>query len=126
MLVSSFLTCGYCLSLSFHSLPSPLPRSWLPATPPQKWHMCLADIVQDRIPPFDHRSFQPGLYAHRLLCDALDHYLIVANEDWLAPRHSSLRSHKSASASLKPSAPVPCTVCSEGRLTFACPSPVCR
>src|SRR5215203_5715014 len=76
---------GYCLSLSFHSLPSPLPRSWLPATPPQKWHMCLADIVQDRIPPFDHRSFQPGLYAHRLLCDALDHYLIVANEDWHGP-----------------------------------------
>ena len=22
-----------------------------------KWHMCLTDIVQDRIHPFNHRSF---------------------------------------------------------------------
>jgi hypothetical protein len=44
-------------------------------------YVYLIRAVQDCLHPFDHRAFEPGLYAHRLLYIALADYLMVADEN---------------------------------------------
>jgi hypothetical protein len=40
----------------------------------------LIPVVYDGVHPFDHRLLQAGLCLRRLLCVALDDYLVVADE----------------------------------------------
>jgi hypothetical protein len=59
-----------------------LPNFWLSEPRPLLAHTHLACAVHNRVHAFDHRLLQPGLHTRRLLCVALDDYLVVADKNW--------------------------------------------
>src|SRR5215207_11496396 len=44
-------------------------------------HVYFIHTPQNRLHPFNHRILQPGSYVRRLLCVALDDYLVMAHEN---------------------------------------------
>src|SRR5215217_3141445 len=73
-------------------------------------YVYLVRAVQNGVHAFDHRLLQPGLYVPAA-CSASHS---TTTSSWqtstgTAPGHSFLRSHSKASASFRPSAPVPWT-----------------
>jgi hypothetical protein len=49
------------------------------------WYTYPIRAIHNGVHPFDHRFLQPGLCVRRLLCIALDHHLVVADEDQHGP-----------------------------------------